>query len=74
MQNARNVAVRADTDINATDDEIMRLGFGDFVFFAGVDPFVLIMPLCERQTDRAFRELRQVLIDEPGGLAGSGSI
>jgi hypothetical protein len=41
----------------------MRRFIRYFVTFVGFDAFILLMPLCQEQTDGAFGELREVFVD-----------
>ncbi len=69
LEDVRDVAVGADTDIDAADDEIVSSFIADFVDLVGFDASVLIVPLREQEADGAFSELWEVAIDEPGVLA-----
>ena len=70
LEDGGNDAVAAHSDIGRTDDEIVGVGVRDLGILVSGDPFVLMMPLGQQQSDGTADELGQVAQNVTGVLSG----
>ena len=70
LEDGGNDTVAAHSDIGRTDDEIVGVGVRDLGILVSGDAFVLMMPLCQQQSDGTADELGQVTQDVTSVLAG----
>ena len=69
MEHRSDEPIAAHPDITGADDQVMGFSLVDPEALVGRDAIILVVPFGEQQADGAFRELRQVAIDEPRVLA-----
>lgn len=72
FQNVRNLLEGAGTDVYGADDEVVDDGICQHGLFVLGDAVVHYRPFAGQHTDGVAGQFGQVLLDEPGVLAGNG--
>ena len=70
LEHGRDEAVRTNSHIRGSNDEIVGTGIGDVLLLVTVEPYGLVMPLLHEPTDALLNEVRQITNNIPGVFAG----